>query len=236
MAYVSGIDDEDELLRAAAASAGGAPAPASGTPAGGAPRQAGTGFVNFNQILGLNSAGGQQMAGALAGDLQNRATQAGSAFDAAQGDEAKARAKSDATDIDARAGIMGSGDVGSLLGDVYGGGKSYSSGEKSFDNALAGGAAGSTLRNAGGRYGYFSSMLGVTPSKTERPTGQSGPGSPGSGSAGDDIGGGGAGPMGGPGGVGGGGRRDIDLPNPLDPDLNEWRRRRTNPYASILGG
>lgn len=234
MAYVSGIDDEDELLKVGMAPAGGA-APGAAQPsapaAGGGAGSRGTGFVNFNSLLGLNAAGGQQMAGALTGDLAQRAGSAQSAFDSATTDEARDAARASATDVDARARALQSGGAGSLLGDVYGGGRGYTSGERDFDAALAGGAAGGALRGTGAQYSYFSSMLGMDPpTQTPRPGANAGDSTPG---------GGGSGGSGAPrGGL-------PDLSNPLaEEDLQDIRRRHGgggnknrgfSPFASLLG-
>lgn len=156
MAYAD-MQEEDEARRRAMGvgpttpAAGGAPA-TSGAQAGApaapqAPAGQGTGFVNFNALLGLNSAGGQQMAQGLADNLGQRA--------------AGAKDATAANGVRAQAGQMTGGGLGTLLQEQYGQGRHYSGGENALDAALVGQAGGSTLRDASSAYGHFAPLLGL---------------------------------------------------------------------------
>lgn len=253
MAYTD-FDDE-EARQAALLGAGGvsgaAPAPtgapaAQGPQAGSqsAPGGPGTGFVNFNQLLGLNAAGGQQMADAITGDLSGRAnavTQGAASLNSAAHNagatgeahrpQQAAQLQQDASDVAARGRSLQQMGPGQALSDLYGG-RPYSSGENAMDAALAGGVAGGTLRGAGARFSTFGGLLGLD-SQPVAPSGDS--------AAEDDRGAGNGGSGGGgrgmPIGPGGGGLLD---------DAEERRRRarqqrvetrsNPNPFGGLLGG
>lgn len=211
MAYLDMEDDEQQ--RAASLGSGGAAAP---MPTGGAPAaKAGTGFVNFGSLLGLNSAGGQAMGSAVAGDLQGRA-------DAVRRDAPNAgdAIRERASDVEARANVLGQSGPGQALADLYGGSRPYSSGERAMDSALTGATSGGALRSAAGRLGNFSSLLGA-PVEPRQPSGNNG--------TGPAVGPGGGGLLGG--GMGSDGTATDDRMDPRE--LMEERRRLRQPRESV---
>lgn len=157
------------------AAGGGTAAPGPGAPPPSSPGR-GTGFVNFGDYLALNRAGGEAMAGRVAGELEGAA--AGVRSDLAGQQQAFRQAQQPGTlaersptawnellgragETEARGRLATSSGAGALLQDAYGRGRPYSAGEQAWDVGLMGAAGGQRLRQGAQSTVGLSSLLGT---------------------------------------------------------------------------
>lgn len=125
------------------------------------PGGVGTGFVNLQTYLGLNRGAGEQMAGAVGGELSRSRLWGDRANPGTMPGEHAARINA----------AKGEG-VGTLLQDVYGrGAGGYSSGQRGLDAVLTRAAGGNQLDAAAKQHGAWLGYLGLP---SGQPTGKAG--------------------------------------------------------------
>lgn len=152
--------DEDER-RKVLAGLGGAAAPVSAggaAPAGGS--ASGSGFVNLERILGLNSGGGQGMASDMLG--QGEALRQRAASTSAAGDKARASNYGNA--------LTGQGGREAAAMGLYGGRGGETSGGAAMDAFLSGGAGGNVFNVGAGKASELERILGTGPTDAPRTT------------------------------------------------------------------
>ena len=175
MAYMPSLDDEEQTVTgmATGAAASGSGSAIGGSGGGGAGAastgaaggQAGTGFVNLEQYLGLNQDAGAQMAGRVAGELKQTGNQLREEIRYTPGGwgNASPGLQTQVGDLKARARTASGADAGTLIADTYGKGGQYNTGMQGLDSFLANAAGGNEIRQTVNGTENLESMLGIRP-------------------------------------------------------------------------